>query len=90
MQAQADSPPRPHSETAGNTCRTGACIQGFGRFFLGSVLRLRAPIPTVAFARHLGFFQQETEKLDAWADDLKLGLEQEIKVIDVEIKNAKH
>ena len=51
---------------------------------------LQAPIPTVAFARHLGFFQQETEKLDAWADDLKLGLEQEIKVIDVEIKNAKH
>ena len=36
--------------------------------------------------RNLGFFQQEVEKLDAWADDLKLGLEQEIKVIDVHIK----
>ena len=29
------------------------------------------------------------EKLDAWADDLKLGLEQEIKVIDVEIKEIR-
>ncbi len=39
--------------------------------------------------RNLGFFQQEVEKLDAWADDLKLGLEQEIKVIDVEIKEIR-
>ena len=38
---------------------------------------------------NLGFFQQEVEKLDAWADDLKLGLEQEIKVIDVEIKEIR-
>ena len=36
--------------------------------------------------RNLGYFGQEVEKLDAWADDLKLGLEQEIKVIDDEIK----
>ena len=39
--------------------------------------------------RNLGFFEQEVEKLDAWADDLKLGLEQEIKVIDVEIKDVR-
>lgn len=36
--------------------------------------------------RNLGYFGQEVEKLDAWADDLKLGLEQEIKIIDDEIK----
>ena len=36
--------------------------------------------------RNLGYFDQEVQKLDAWADDLKLGLEQEIKDIDVEIK----
>lgn len=29
------------------------------------------------------------EKLDAWADDLKLGLEQEIKEIDREIKEVR-
>lgn len=36
--------------------------------------------------RNLGYFGQEVEKLDAWADDLKLGLEHQIKVIDDEIK----
>lgn len=39
--------------------------------------------------RNLGYFEQEVEKLDAWADDLKLGLEQEIKGIDVEIKEIR-
>lgn len=39
--------------------------------------------------RNLGFFEQEVEKLDAWADDLKLGLEQEIKDIDTEIKEMR-
>lgn len=36
--------------------------------------------------RNLGYFEQEVQKLDAWADDLKLGLEQEIKEIDRQIK----
>jgi superfamily II DNA/RNA helicase len=39
--------------------------------------------------RNLGYFEQEVEKLDAWADDLKLGLEQEIKQIDREIKEIR-
>ncbi|MEY4591149.1 MAG: hypothetical protein RIR18_44 [Pseudomonadota bacterium] len=39
--------------------------------------------------RNLGYFEQEVQKLDAWADDLKLGLEQEIKTIDVEIKEVR-
>ena len=39
--------------------------------------------------RNLGYFQQELEKLDSWADDLKLGLEQDIKAIDVAIKNVR-
>ena len=39
--------------------------------------------------RNLGYFEQEVEKLDAWADDLKLGIEQEIKAIDVEIKQVR-
>lgn len=38
--------------------------------------------------RNLGYFEQEVQKLDAWADDLKLGLEQEIKEIDREIKEV--
>ncbi|MDO8732725.1 MAG: SNF2-related protein [Actinomycetota bacterium] len=39
--------------------------------------------------RNLGYFEQEVEKLDAWADDLKLGLEQEIMGIDFEIKEVR-
>lgn len=39
--------------------------------------------------RNLGYFDQEVQKLDAWADDLKLGLEQEIKIIDAEIKDVR-
>ena len=39
--------------------------------------------------RNLGYFAQEVEKLDAWADDLKLGLEQEIKAVDFQIKEVR-
>ena len=39
--------------------------------------------------RNLGHFEHEVQKLDAWADDLKLGLEQEIKEIDREIKEVR-
>jgi superfamily II DNA/RNA helicase len=39
--------------------------------------------------RNAGYFDQEVRKLDAWADDLKLGLEQEIKEIDREIKEVR-
>lgn len=39
--------------------------------------------------RNLSFFAQETEKLDSWADDLKIGLEREIKELDRQIKEAR-
>lgn len=39
--------------------------------------------------RNLGHFEHEVQKLDAWADDLKLGLEQDIKEIDREIKEVR-
>ncbi|GLX87493.1 helicase SNF2 [Pseudomonas fragi] len=39
--------------------------------------------------RNLGYFEQEVQKLDSWADDLKLGLEQEIKEVDREIKEVR-
>lgn len=40
--------------------------------------------------RNLASFTQETEKLDAWADDLKIGLEREIKELDRKIKEARN
>ncbi len=39
--------------------------------------------------RNLGYFEHEVQKLDAWADDLKLGLEQDIREIDREIKDVR-
>ncbi|GLQ52499.1 SNF2-related protein [Dyella flava] len=39
--------------------------------------------------RNLGYFEQEVQKLDAWADDLKFGLEQQIKEIDRQIKEVR-
>ena len=34
-------------------------------------------------------FEAEADKLDGWADDLKLGLEREIKQMDRQIKEAR-
>jgi adenine-specific DNA-methyltransferase len=39
--------------------------------------------------RNAKFFEVETNKLDGWSDDLKLGLEREIKEIDRQIKEAR-
>ncbi|MDX2182291.1 MAG: SNF2-related protein [Bryobacteraceae bacterium] len=39
--------------------------------------------------RNARFFQAETEKLDGWADDLKFGLERDIKDLDRQIKETK-
>jgi ERCC4-related helicase len=40
-------------------------------------------------ARNARFFELEAEKLDGWADDLKVGLEHEIKELDRQIKEAR-
>ena len=39
--------------------------------------------------RNLGYFDAEVHKLDAWADDLKVGLENEVKEVDREIKEVR-
>lgn len=39
--------------------------------------------------RSASAFEAEAEKLDSWADDLKLGLEREIKELDRQIKEAR-
>lgn len=49
----------------------------------------KAGVMTDLESRNLTFFSQETEKLDAWADDLKVGLEREIKDLDRQIKEAR-
>jgi len=39
--------------------------------------------------RNAKFFDEEVEKLDRWSDDLKVGLEREIKEIDLAIRDAR-
>lgn len=50
--------------------------------------RLRTVQRTIS-ERNAVFFEQEAAKLDAWADDLKVGLEREIKELDRQIKEAR-
>ncbi len=46
-------------------------------------------IQRIISERNAKFFEAEADKLDGWADDLKLGLEREIKDIDRQIKEAR-
>lgn len=40
-------------------------------------------------ARNAAFFEEEVQKLDRWSDDLKLGLERDIKDLDRRIREAR-
>lgn len=40
-------------------------------------------------ARNAGFFEAEVDKLDGWAEDLKLGLEREIKDLDRQLREVR-
>ncbi|MBZ5553378.1 MAG: DEAD/DEAH box helicase family protein [Acidobacteriia bacterium] len=51
--------------------------------------RRQEDIQQVISRRNAAFFEVEAEKLDGWADDLKMGLEREIKELDRQIKEAR-
>ena len=51
--------------------------------------RQKTVILSALETRNLASFTQETEKLDSWADDLKVGLEREIKELDRRIKETR-
>ncbi|MBI2837902.1 MAG: DEAD/DEAH box helicase [Acidobacteria bacterium] len=53
------------------------------------ILERQAAIQRGISQRNARFFEAETDKLDGWADDLKLGLEREIKDLDRQIKEAR-
>jgi hypothetical protein len=55
----------------------------------GLVEQKKATIQRSISERNARFFEAEAEKLDSWADDLKVALEREIKDIDRQIKEAK-
>ena len=49
----------------------------------------RAEITAANAERNNNFFEEEMEKLDNWADDVKAGLEKELRDLDAEIKLRK-
>jgi len=49
----------------------------------------QAAIQRAISERNARFFEAEAEKLDGWSDDLKVGLEREIKEIDRQIKESR-
>ncbi|HNX96064.1 MAG TPA: SNF2-related protein [Candidatus Aminicenantes bacterium] len=51
--------------------------------------RRRAEITLNVSERNARFFEGEAAKLDSWAEDIKLGLEQDIKDLDRQIREAK-
>jgi len=51
--------------------------------------RRQTEIQRTISERNARFFEAETEKLDGWADDLKISLEREIKEFDRQIKEAR-
>ncbi len=53
------------------------------------IQRRQAEIQRTISERNARFFEAEAEKLDGWADDLKVGLEREIKELDRQIKEAR-
>jgi len=57
---------------------------------LSSVIRERQErVQRSVSERNAHFFEAEAEKLEGWADDLKLGLERDIKDLDRQIKEAR-
>ncbi|MFO7645367.1 MAG: hypothetical protein R6W95_13370 [Desulfosarcina sp.] len=51
--------------------------------------RRQAAIQKAISERNARFFEAEADKLDGWADDLKIGLERKIKELDRQIKEAR-
>jgi ERCC4-related helicase len=56
----------------------------------GQVAERQNEIQRGVSERNGRFFEREAEKLDGWADDLKLGLERELKDLDRQIKEARN
>jgi hypothetical protein len=64
--------------------------EGAVRGVLDAIMEQRqAAIQRGISERNARFFEAEAEKLDGWADDLKLGLEREIKELDRQIREAR-
>lgn len=68
---------------------TGPCLSIAPATLAAAIQRKQAAIQHTTSDRNARFFEAEAEKLDSWADDIKLGLEREIKEIDRQIREAR-
>lgn len=68
---------------------TGQCLSIAPDEVGEAIERRQVTIQRTISERNARFFEAEAEKLDGWADDLKLGLEREIKEIDRQIKETR-
>jgi adenine-specific DNA-methyltransferase len=67
----------------------GPCIGPCPSFLEEGTQARQSAIQRSISERNARFFEAEAAKLDSWADDLKVGLEREIKEIDRQIKEAR-
>jgi ERCC4-related helicase len=68
---------------------TGPCLSVPPRG-IGEIIEQRQTVIRGTISeRNARFFEAEADKLEGWADDLKLGLEREIKEMDRQIKEAR-
>ena len=67
----------------------GPCSDSVPTPLATATAQRQASIRRTISERNARFFEAEAEKLEGWADDLKLGLEREIKEIDRQIKEAR-
>ena len=67
----------------------GACHDAAPPTMKAIIQQRQARIQQTISERNAGFFEAEAEKLEGWSDDLKLGLEREIKEFDRQIREAR-
>jgi adenine-specific DNA-methyltransferase len=67
----------------------GPCLSIAPEVLATATRQRQAAIQRDISERNARFFEAEADKLDGWAEDLKLGLEREIKDIDRQIKEAR-
>jgi adenine-specific DNA-methyltransferase len=79
---------------AGGRATSGTVAEGWGEGRFTQLLNKQTMQRQTAIQhniseRNTGFFEAEADKLDGWADDLKVGLERELKEIERQIKEAR-
>ena len=94
--AQTDSGENLGAEAASRLLTVGAAVAGEAHLpsnveaaLAQSLAQQQSAIRKGISERNARFFEAEANKLDGWADDLKVGLERELKELDRQIKEAR-